>query len=124
MHVLVVEDEVELADVFARNLRARGNTATVATTVEGALQEMTREWPDVLVLDVNLPDRSGWDCLRALPASDRRRLGVVVISASSISLKRLDEFGPDAHLEKPFPIEALMRVLDELQSAKLLERGA
>jgi DNA-binding response OmpR family regulator len=99
--------------VLARNLRARGHALAVAGTAEAALLAMTEVWPDVLILDVNLPDQTGWDVLRRLTGADRKRVSVIVISAAPISEKRVVQFQPLRHLQKPFPIEALVRLLTE-----------
>jgi two-component system OmpR family response regulator len=114
MRVLLVEDETALADVIARSLRARGHSVTLAPTAGAALLSLAAEWPDVLLLDVNLPDMTGWEILRRLGESDGRHLPVVVISAAPISPKRIEEFKPASCLMKPFPIDALLRILSEL----------
>jgi two-component system OmpR family response regulator len=116
MRVLLVEDEAALADVIGRNLRARGHSVTLAPTAEAALLSLAGERPDVLLLDVNLPDMTGWDILRRLDEDDRRRLSVVVISAAPISPKRIEEFKPAHCLMKPFPIDALLRTLSDLDT--------
>ena len=116
MRVLLVEDEAALADVIARNLRARGHSVTLAPTAEAALLSLAAERPDVLLLDVNLPDMTGWEILRRLDEDDRRHLPVVVISAAPISPKRIEEFRPAYCLMKPFPIDALLRTLSELNA--------
>ncbi len=117
MKILLVEDEVALADVLARNLRARGHDVTSSGTAEAALLEMAAAWPDALILDVNLPDHTGWEILRRLHEIDRAKLGVVIISAAPISQKRIDEFKPDRWLQKPFPIDALMRAIADVAPA-------
>ena len=114
---MLVEDDVPLADVIARNLRARGHLLTVASTAEEAVLSMAESWPDALLLDVNLPDQTGWDVLRRLSVADRQRLSVIVVSAAPISEKRVVEFQPLRHLQKPFPIEALVRLLNEAEPA-------
>lgn len=113
MKVLLVEDESALADVIARNLRARGHDVVMSATAEAAVLSMTEQRPEVLVLDVNLPDMTGWDVLRRLGAADRERLRVVVISAAPVSQKRIEEFKPDRTLQKPFPIGALIRAIND-----------
>jgi len=117
MNILLVEDDAPLADVISRNLRARGYELAVAGTAEAAVLSMAEAWPDVLILDVNLPDMTGWDVLRRLTVADRKRLSVIVISAAPISEKRVLEFQPLRHLQKPFPIEALVRLLNEATPA-------
>lgn len=111
MRILLIEDEASLADVLARNLRARGHTAVVAGSAEAALDEIGAALPDALIVDVNLPDLTGWDVLRRLSAGQRAVVRVIVISAAPISPKRIEEFTPDVTLQKPFPIDALMRAL-------------
>ncbi len=63
-----------------------------------------------MLLDINLPDHSGWDVMREL-----RRLGIdvptIVVSAVRVSQSRLEEFHPMAYLPKPFPLEALLRLV-------------
>ena len=117
MKILLVEDEAALADVMARNLRVRHHDVDVEATAEAAILRMSEAWPDVLVLDVNLPDLTGWEILRRLSSTDRNRVRVVVISAAPISQKRIDEFKPERALQKPFPIDALIRALGEVMPA-------
>jgi DNA-binding response OmpR family regulator len=112
MRVLLVEDEAALADVLARSLRGRGEDVAVAATAEDALAQLKDALPDVLVIDVNLPDRTGWDILRRLSLEQRMAVRVIVISAAPISAKRIAEFQPLRHLQKPFPIGALVRLLN------------
>jgi DNA-binding response OmpR family regulator len=107
VNVLLVEDEIALANVLARNLRARGHAVSTAGTAEGALLSMAESWPEALVLDINLPDDTGWEVLRRLSPTDRDRLNVVVISAAPVSQRRVQEFRPAHVLMKPFPLDAL-----------------
>ena len=108
--VLLVEDEAALRHVIARNLTGRGLDVSEASTVAEALQALSSELPDLILLDINLPDRSGWDVLRDL---QRRSINVptIVVSAVRVSQSRLDEFHPMAYLPKPFPIDALLRLV-------------
>jgi DNA-binding response OmpR family regulator len=111
MNVLLVEDDVALADVMVRNLRARGHDVLQAGTAEGALLSMANTWPEALVLDINLPDDTGWEVLRRLSAENRQRLNVIVISAAPVSQRRVAEFKPAHVLLKPFPLDALARAI-------------
>jgi CheY-like chemotaxis protein len=108
--VLIVEDESALRRIIARNLTSRGVRVREAVTAREAVEAVTREQPDLLLLDLNLPDRSGWDVLRELR---ERGLEVptVVVSAVQVRPERLAEFRPLAYLPKPFPIESLLRLV-------------
>lgn len=108
--VLVVEDDDSLRDLVARNLTARGHQVRQAADAGEALEALGRETPEVLVLDINLPDATGWDILRAAQLSPAT--AVIMLTAVPVSPKRLQEFRPVAYLPKPFPIEALMRLVE------------
>jgi DNA-binding response OmpR family regulator len=110
-NILIVEDEATLRRVIANNLRARGHEVVEAESAEQALTHVAASLPDLMLLDINLPDRSGWDVLREL----QRRGGAVptiIISAVRISPARLAEFRPLAYLPKPFPLDALLRLVE------------
>jgi DNA-binding response OmpR family regulator len=105
--VLLVEDDPGLRETVRLNLERRGVTVTETETVAGALASLRAELPDLLVLDINLPDGTGWDVLEELRAS-RRLPPTLVTSAGRVTRQRLTEFGVVAHLPKPFPIDALI----------------
>ncbi|HEY7738635.1 MAG TPA: response regulator [Candidatus Limnocylindria bacterium] len=110
-HVLVIEDEPNLRMIVRRNLEHRGVQVTEAADAAEALTALA-EAPDLLLLDINLPDRTGWDVLREL----RERGPIpptVVVSAVRVPAERLREFGVVAYLPKPFPIDALTRLVVE-----------
>src|SRR5262245_33258956 len=113
MKVLLVEDETSLADVLARNLRVRGHHVTIAATAGEAISGIRLWHPEAVVLDINLPDDSGWEVYRQLNPGEREALHVVVISAAPFSQKRLEEFRPAHALQKPFPIDALARAVSD-----------
>lgn len=118
--VLLVEDDDQLRRILTINFARRGYTVAEADSVETAL-EAVRAFPrpfDVIVLDIYLPDRTGWDVLRALhrpELADSYHTAyaprVVVTTAVRPAPCRLDEFHPDAVLLKPFPVDALMRLV-------------
>lgn len=116
--VLLVEDEVPIADVLARSLRIRGFRVTVAPTGRDALRELTEEVPGVMLLDISLPDITGWEVLRRLTPGDRERVPVVVFSASTLAPSRVEEFKPAGVLQKPFPIDALVRLIGDAMGTK------
>jgi DNA-binding response OmpR family regulator len=108
--ILLVEDEPRLRQTLARSLAGREFQVVEATTAAEAIAMATGECFDLMVLDVNLPDATGWDVLRGL-RSVERELAVVVISAVPPNPARVREFRPFGILHKPFPIYALLRLI-------------
>jgi CheY-like chemotaxis protein len=118
---LVVEDDTSLRDLVARNLVARGHHVKEAANANEALDALRDGTPEVLVLDINLPDATGWDILRAADLGNET--AVVVLTAVPISPKRLGEFRPLAYLPKPFPLEALVHLVDRAERRPLMSKA-
>jgi DNA-binding response OmpR family regulator len=114
--VLVVEDEAPLRRIVARNLARRGHRVIEAGSLaeaEDALRPQGKR-PDLILLDVCLPDAAGWDVLRQMHESPATAPKVIVMSALRPAQSRVDAFHPAAVLLKPFPIEALLRLVDRV----------
>ena len=112
-NILLVEDEEPVLNVLQRALSARGYTIHTARGGRDALAQMTEVVPDLLLLDINLPDLTGWEVLRRLSPTDRQRVPVIVLSAAPMAQARVEEFRPSGVLLKPFPIDALLRLVGE-----------
>lgn len=112
--VLLVDDETPIVAVLSTTLRAHGYEVRTAVTAQDAMLALTEAVPDVMLLDINLPDLTGWELLRRLSPLDRVRVPVVVFSASQLAPSRVEEFKPAGVLLKPFPIDALLRLLREV----------
>ena len=121
--ILLVEDDVVLSGLMSQNLRAREHEVYLASDAREALAFLHSTVFDLILLDINLPDQTGWEILRIAQREDmlhpltlagiQEVLPVVVLSAVRVSPRRLAEFRPLAYLPKPFPIEALLRLAAE-----------
>lgn len=114
MTILLVDDETRLRQAIARSLTARGHRVDEARSCREALSAVSRQRYDLLLLDVNLPDATGWDVLRDLRASGAS-IPAVVLSAVPPSASRIREFRPLGVLHKPFPIDALLRLVRQAE---------
>jgi DNA-binding response OmpR family regulator len=121
MRLLVVEDEVDLADAVARGLRRRGHAVDVAGSVVEAELRLTAGEYDLAVLDWNLPDGSGLDIARRVSSGELAVLGplrprILMLTARDSIDDRVAglDAGADDYLVKPFAfaeLEARVRAL-------------
>lgn len=108
--ILLVEDELRLRRTLVRSLEGRGYRVVEAATAADAVSAALSTDFAVMLLDVNLPDATGWDVLRQLRAAGCE-VPVVVLSAVPPNPTRVREFRPLGVLYKPFPIDALLRLI-------------
>ena len=122
--ILVVEDEAKIARLVRDYLEHAGFEAVVVGDGETALASARRSTPDLVVLDLGLPDRDGLDVARAL----RRTSGVpiVMLTARGDEIDRVVglELGADDYVVKPFsPKELVARVRAVLRRTQAARAG-
>src|SRR5437588_6063763 len=107
--VLVVDDEQSITDLVALALRYEGFTVEQAATGRAALAAAAAFKPDLVILDVMLPDLSGLDVLRRLSA-EGRRVPVIFLTARDATEDKVHGLtvGGDDYVTKPFSIEELV----------------
>lgn len=111
--VLLVEDDLALAAIVVRHLRARGHDARAAASVDDARELLRAGFrPTVVLLDINLPGDSGWSLLRGRELATAGSPPVYVVSATSIPSTRLREYGVAGFLPKPFAMSTLVEVVE------------
>ena len=111
--VLIVEDDAALTHAVARNLEARGYKTQTVETVAGALAALREYTPALVLLDIDLPDGSGWEVLRALHSGERQAAPAIVISALRPNPRLVTELNCVGVLEKPFPMGSLLRMVQQ-----------
>lgn len=113
LHVLLVEDEPEVAATFSDLLRELGVKPRLVSTAEAALQEIERERPDAIILDLRLPGMSGRDFLRL---SADAGIPIVAVSgyATEAEARECLRLGAIDFLSKPVTLEQLSLVLSFL----------
>jgi DNA-binding response OmpR family regulator len=107
--ILVVEDNTDLAGGLHRNLEREGHRASLAGNAAEALELAAREVPDLVVLDLGLPDRDGYHVLEQLRARGVQ-CPVLILSARGLEADKVKGFrlGADDYVTKPFGVVELM----------------
>lgn len=125
--ILVVEDEAEIRETLEGYLRKDSFTPVGVGTVGAALTEIDEHLPDLVLLDIGLPDGTGFDVLRK--TNELRRVPTIVLTTRSDEVDRIVglELGADDYIAKPFSprevmarIRALFRRLDAVAAAPQL----
>jgi DNA-binding response OmpR family regulator len=122
--ILVVDDEPSINEVVSLYLRRAGYTVRVASDGRAALQELLRELPDLVILDVMLPEVDGLEITRRLRAEGDTP--VIMLTARREESDRIAglEMGADDYVVKPFsPQELVSRVRAVLRRTQASERA-
>ncbi len=108
VRVLVVDDEPQIVRALAINLRVRHYEVDAAPDGASALRLAATTHPDVVVLDLGLPDMDGADVIRALRAWTR--VPIIVLSARQASGEKVEalDAGADDYVTKPFGMDELL----------------
>lgn len=109
--ILIVDDEPQIGEVVSAYLKQESFDTVVRANVASALAEIEQRRPDMMILDITLPDGSGLDILRR--SHDGRRIPTIMLTARSEEVDRIVglELGADDYIVKPFsPREVVARV--------------
>ncbi|HUP27071.1 MAG TPA: response regulator [Chloroflexia bacterium] len=108
--ILLVEDDPRLRNTIAVNLSARGYMVLQAGSFKEAVNCMSIK-PGLMILDIHLPDASGWE-VAAWLETNMTGVPVIVISGYEPKRKELARHMPAAFLSKPFDVKQLMDVVE------------
>ena len=121
--VLVVDDEPNIVDVIAMALKFQGFAVESAGTGQEAISQVAEFKPDLIVLDVMLPDMEGFDVAKRLGAA-RSRVPIIFLTARDATDDKIRglTLGGDDYVTKPFSLEELVaRIRSILRRSGLAE---
>ena len=106
--ILVVEDDAPIRNLITTTLRTQDYKYIAAATASEALQQATIHAPDVMLLDLGLPDLDGIEVIRRIRSWSA--MPIIVISARSEDSDKIEalDSGADDYLTKPFSVEELL----------------
>jgi DNA-binding response OmpR family regulator len=124
MHrILVVEDTPAFAEALQRNLTLEGHQVLLATRAAEAIARVTHESPDLVVLDLGLPDKDGYHVLKQMRERGNQA-PVLILSARSLESDKIEGFrlGADDYVTKPFSaLELLARISALLRRSRMAQ---
>lgn len=122
---MVADDDKFLVELISVNLEAAGFEVLKAYDGEEALMKALSERPDLVVLDVIMPGKSGWEVLeelRARPETQRTPVILLTVLKGKEHIVKGWERGADFYLPKPFDPEDLVEVVERLIRASKARR--
>jgi two-component system phosphate regulon response regulator PhoB len=120
--ILIIEDEEDIASLIAHHMEAAGFKAIVAHSGTMASRAMTKQLPDLIILDLMLPDMDGAELCRTLKRREKTQdIPVIMVTAKGEEVDRIVglELGADDYVVKPFSTRELtLRVKGVLRRLK------
>jgi PleD family two-component response regulator len=117
--LLVVEDDLDVADMLNAYFRVQGYDVTTANWGEDAIQACNKVVPDIVILDIRLPDIDGYEVARQLRSNRRtKEVPIIFLTEKRGRNDRLQglQYGADDYITKPFDIQELrLRVRNALR---------
>jgi len=120
--VLLIEDEPNIIEAISFLLERDGWTVRLHTKGEGAVEAVTAAAPDVVVLDVMLPGRSGFDILKELrQGAARADLPVLMLTARGQTKDRelAHSYGVSCYMTKPFSNAQMLQTVRDLAEGRV-----
>ena len=117
-HILIVEDDITLGNALRYNLLREGYAVTLSASAAEAHRRFKKSVFDLVILDVGLPDGSGFSLCRIFKEL-RREIPVIFLPARDLENDMLEgfELGAADYITKPFPIRVLLKKIDLLLSS-------
>jgi len=117
--ILVVDDNPQILGMLSARLKKRGYSVVTADDGEQALEKVQEERPVLVVLDVMMPKKNGWEVARAIrqnPETSMTKIVILTAIGESINEMTSPLYGADAHLDKPFDFNDLEKTISQLIS--------
>ena len=109
--ILVVDDEPRMVELISLNLKLEGFDVVTATDGYQAVEKVTREMPDLVLLDIMMPDMDGFETIRKIRAISAAQVIFLSVKGEETDRVRGLDLGADDYITKPFgPKELVSRI--------------
>ncbi len=113
--ILIIEDDLETARIIERHLKEKEFKLLISQTAKDGIANAQKYHPDLILLDIFLPDRSGWEVLRELKSNVITKSIPVVICSIQKEINKAFSLGAIDYLEKPINVKKLQSLLSGIK---------
>lgn len=107
--ILVVDDDLPILTLMRNLLREFGFDPVVAGNGSQALAAAREQAPDLVLLDIHMPEMSGGDVIRALRRDHSEQLPILILSGEPMAPAEVQALGANAAVQKPFDVPELIQ---------------
>ena len=117
IHCLLIEDDAFTRDVFSLTLRRAKMYVELAPSGEEAIAYLQKNIPDVIIVDLHLPNISGYDIINMIRSDvDLQHIHIIIVTANPSAIRTPEARLADAFLTKPVNIQDLVNTIEHLVS--------
>lgn len=121
-HILVIDDTLAIRTFLRISLQAKHATLHEAATAKEGLSLFNKIKPDVVVLDLGLPDKDGLEVLREIreksPKTNKTSVIILSVRRDQITMDKAFSLGADAYVSKPFMMDELLEIINQQMQKK------
>lgn len=107
--ILVIEDDPAIRQVITYALSDEGYVVKEAANGRAALALVERQHPDLIILDMRMPEMDGWEFAQRYRARYAHRVPIIVLTAARDAAQRGGEIEAEGYVAKPFDLDDLVR---------------
>jgi putative two-component system response regulator len=111
--IFLVDDNLTNLMVGKQLLKTRYQVWTMPSA-QKMFEILLKIRPDIVLLDVEMPEMTGFDAIKQLKSGEYKEIPVVFVSANTVDARKIEELGAAGCVEKPFSAEALIETIEKL----------
>jgi two-component system response regulator VicR len=117
-HIVCIDDDADMIELFHLILRRKGFEVSGVTGGEAGLKKIRETMPDLVLLDLMMPDMGGWEVYQQIKADEKtRNIPFIIVTAKALSIDKvlgLRVAKVDDYITKPFSPAALLKSVDQV----------
>jgi len=109
--ILIIDDDVELCEIMRDRLEADGYKVIVAYTGIEGIASINSTAPNIISLDIHLPDMNGMEILKMLKKGIKHSLPIVIVTCDDTAKTECEKYGADGFITKPINFNKLKEII-------------